>query len=288
MAEGGQPSQPKEEKADTFRDDASWEAEEQEIGARIRVLERKKKLAEMERTERQLMEDVANLSIVEPRERDDSRRRSRARSSSRRHSSPRQHRRRRRARRVSSSTSSERSTSKERRLRSKWSLRRHVEDGKDVKKLSPFEVIESTVNWVIATKETDGDNLVRLLKHIGYIACKAKSGTFIEKAHASYDRAVRRLAVDDGFQAFTAGNPDLALKYYSFEYMKKAGGGGVNSGAHGSPGRSKKLYVKEGKKPCFAFNKEEGCARDDRTCNFGHWCSRCGNKSHIRSKCNKD
>ena len=56
------------------------------------------------------------------------------------------------------------------------------------------------------------------------MAGKAKSGRFLDQAHASYDIAIRKLATKEDFNAFSAGNPELALKYYAFEYMKKASG----------------------------------------------------------------
>ena len=71
--------------------------EEPAIAGGIKELKRKKKLIELEHRERALKE---MLSL--------------------RHTS-------------SSSSSSDRTTSRERKARSKWSLRRHIEDRKDVK-----------------------------------------------------------------------------------------------------------------------------------------------------------
>ena len=51
---------------------------------------------------------------------------------------------------------------------------------------------------------------------------KAKSGRFTDQMHANYDVA-RKLAAKEGFEAFSAGNPELALKYV-FQYMRKPGG----------------------------------------------------------------
>ena len=48
---------------------------------------------------------------------------------------------------------------------------------------------------------------------------RAKSDRFTNTAHAQYDLAVRKLAIDDGFKAFTAGNPELSLKYYALEFF---------------------------------------------------------------------
>ena len=90
---------------------------------------------------------------------------------------------------------------------------------------------------------------------------KAKLGRLIDAANVNYDLAVRKLAVSDGYKAFTAGNPEQALKYYAFEYMKKP-----SSNISTRPGTAhQKLFVHDGKKPCFSHNKEEGCSRDEKT-----------------------
>ena len=112
-------------------------------------------------------------------------------------------------------------TKQQRRARSKWSVKRFMEERKDIKKMIPFELIEASCAWVVDKKDADEESLIGFIKHIGYMAGKAKSGRFVDAAHINYDLAVRKLAVSDGYKAFTAGNPELALKYYAFEYMKK-------------------------------------------------------------------
>ena len=56
------------------------------------------------------------------------------------------------------------------------------------------------------------------------MAGKAKSDRFMEKALANYDIAIRKLAATEGFEAFCVGNPELALNYYAFEYLRKPTG----------------------------------------------------------------
>ena len=87
-------------------------------------------------------------------------------------------------------------------------------------------------------------------------------------------------------EEFSTGNPELALKYYAFEYMSKPTG--VSGAGSKTQSDTKQLFIRDGKKPCFLFNKEEDNSRYDNTCNFGHLYSHCGSWSHIRDKCYKD
>ena len=73
---------------------------------------------------------------------------------------------------------------------------------------------------MIDSKDTSREDYRRFVRHIGYIAGRAKSDKFSNAAHAQYDLAVRKLALDDGFKAFTAGNSELSLKYYALEFLK--------------------------------------------------------------------
>ncbi len=290
----------KEEKLALEGDDTlpDLDVEEREALERVRVLERRKKILELNRREEELREEMSRLAVrpsrtsVQPGDR---------RSVSRGADGPRRSETRSRSvvssrdgagrrRRSSSSSSSEgRTPSRERRARSKWSLKRHVENRRDVKKLSPFELIEASCAWVLDTRDTDYDCLRKFIKHIGYMAGKAKSGIFLDKAHNLYDQSVRKLATSEGFNAFSAGNAEYSLKHYTYENMKKHAGSSGQRGAGGSyGGGGKNLFTRGGKKPCFSHNKEGGCSRDERTCGYGHWCSRCGSRSHTRLSCPKD
>ena len=109
---------------------------------------------------------------------------------------------------------------------------------------------------------------------------KAKSGRFMDTAHARYDVAIWKQAAKSGF---SRGNAEVSLIYYSLEYIKEK-----KAGYHKSGGGVGKVYTGDGKKPCFLYNKELGCTRDAKTCSYGHWCSRCGSRTHIRADCKKD
>ena len=56
-------------------------------------------------------------------------------------------------------------------------------------------------------------------QHIRYIAGKAKSDEFCYASHCKYDQAVHKLAVKEGFGAFSTGNQALALCHYTFESL---------------------------------------------------------------------
>ena len=80
-------------------------------------------------------------------------------------------------------------------------------------------------SWAADSKEADWEDLLRFIKDIGYISGKAKGSRFLDQAHINYDNVVRKLATVEGFGAFSAGNPEISLKYYAFEYLRKLTGG---------------------------------------------------------------
>ena len=184
------------------------DAEVEAICERICCLEKKKRLAALLRQQQEIEKEV-NSKSAEPT----SERSSRSKSPTRE--------RRRHRHWCHSLSSDERTPSRERRARSKWSVNKFKEERKDVKKKAPFELIEASCVWVVDRKDVDADSLIGFIKHICYIAGKAKSGRFVDAAHVNYDLAVRKLAFSDGFKAFSADNLEIALKYNAFEFMKK-------------------------------------------------------------------
>ena len=60
-----------------------------------------------------------------------------------------------------------------------------MEERKDVKKMTPFELIEASCAWVVDRRDIDAESLVRFIKHISYIAGKAKSGRFVDATHTT-------------------------------------------------------------------------------------------------------
>ena len=110
--------------------------------------------------------------------------------------------------------------SRERRLKSKWSIKKYLDNKKRLSQLSPFEVIEASCNWVLDSNALTINDCRQFIKYIGYIVGRAKSEKFTNAAHGNYELAVRKLAVDEVFSAFSAGNPVLSLRYYVLEYLK--------------------------------------------------------------------
>ena len=156
------------------------DAEDEAIRERIRSLEKKMRRAELLRCQKELEDEVRSSTVDTVKGR-----RSRSRSSAREHKRHRHHS-------SSSSSSGERTPSRERRASSKWSVKRFMEERKDVKKMTPFELIEASYSWVV--DDADEESLIGFIKHTGYMAGKAKSGRFVDAAHVNYDLAVRKLA----------------------------------------------------------------------------------------------
>lgn len=245
--------------------------EARRLAESIAEMEKEKQLAVLKARQAALAEEMAALRV-------DNGRRGRSRSAS---GERRRHRRRRYS---SSSSSGERTPSRERRIRSKWSLKRFTEDRKEVKKLNANEVIEATCAWLADKDNLCVEEVLGVVKHIGYMAGKAKADRYTDSAHARFDIAVRKRAAKHGFAAFSAENSEASLKYYALEYMKERKSGGAGKGG----GAAKQLFTRDGKRPCFGFNKEGGCSRDEKTCSYGHWCSKCGSRAHKRTSCYKD
>ena len=183
--------------------------------------------------------------------------------------------RERRRRRASDSRSGSRSAS--RRRRSKWSLKKFTVAGKDVKKMNCYELISSTMLWALEIRELSVGDCRALFEHISFISNRARNNDFTDTAHVDYVMAVRRSAEDKGFAAFSRANEGLSVMHYGAQSMRvknptyKPVSGGSSKGAAGH------------KRVCFAWNGDEGCARED--CRFGHFCQKCGSKSHKKGKC---
>lgn len=251
--------------------DGSLSAEEAQLKTEVDALEKKRRVAVLKKQRKLVEEELRALDVSEER--------GRSKSGHAR----RWHRRRR----SSSSSSGSRTPSSERRRQRKWTLKHHTVERKQVKKLNPHELVEATCAWFQDSNAYNDLNACHaMLNHIGYISCKAKHNNFTNNAHIAYDAGVRKLAQKQGFQAFAVGNSDLSLRHYAYENIRDIKKSTVTK--TGATNASNRLFTREGKKPCFAHNGEQGCSRDNSTCDYGHWCSRCGSRSHKRSKCRKD
>ena len=142
----------------------------------------------------------------------------------------------------------------------------------------------SDCNWfrTLDQPNVTVDDLKCFIKHITYISGKAKGDRFYDNAHVNYELEVRKLAEVQGFSAFTGGNAEIATQLYTIENLRPKHSKASNYNAQRSS-----VHVKDGKRPCYRWNKD-GCSKDETSCGFGHWCARCGAKSHNRIKCARD
>ena len=181
----------------------------------------------------------------------------------------------------SSNSSRERTPRRERRIKRKWAIHNYNEDKKDTSKLNPFELIESSCNWMIDQEDASSKDYIKFIQHISFISSKAKTYEFNDKAHIIYDRHIRKLCEKEGYDAFGAGNQGLALRFYSFENLRS------------------KTTINTARTPCSVITKDgythattltetlaAFCKKND--CNYRHWCSKCGSDGHTRQKCKKD
>lgn len=190
------------------------------------------------------------------------------------------HRSRTRRRRQTPSDSRSRSSSSTRRLRSKWSLRRYAALGKDVKKMNCYELVTASIRWVLDIQGVTVKDLRAFLEHICFMSSRARQNDFHDSTHVEYDKDVRKLAEVEGFAAFGSSNTGMGMFHYGMHNMRPKKP--VNSF------RKSNTYAKEGKPGCYRWNKEGGCSRTDENCNFGHWCLKCGSRSHKKINCTKD
>lgn len=252
--------------------------DEERLLKEVKMAERKSRMAALRARKAAA---VQGLEAAHGTERDDVRAGTssdRSRERTRKH-----HKRHRHRHRSSSSSSSSRTPTPERHRRSKWGLKKYTIDKKDVKKLNICELIEATCAWAVDQDSLDLPSAKGIFNHIAYMAGRAATDKFNDSAHVHYDLAIRKKAITEGFEAFKLGDSVYSIVHYSLENLKSKSAAKVK--AH--TGKSH-LFVKEGKRPCYRFNKETGCDRDEERCGYGHWCAKCGSKGHKRSKCHKD
>lgn len=192
--------------------------------------------------------------------------------------SRRRSRTRRRRRTLSDSRS--RSSSSTRRRRSKWSLRRYAVLGKELKKLNCYELVTASIRWCLDIEGLTVKDFRAFLEHICFMSSRARQNDFHDSTHIEYDKDIRKLAEVEGFAAFGTKNTGVGMFHYGMHNMRQRKSVGAV--------RKTSSYTKDGKLGCFKWNKEAGCSRTDEVCNFGHWCSKCGSKSHKKYNCAKD
>lgn len=180
-----------------------------------------------------------------------------------------------RRRRTSSSSSTSRSAS--RRRRSKWNLKRFTVGKRDVGKLNCYELLAATGKWALGIKEMGVKDYRVLLEHMVFLALRARTNEYFDSAHTDYDLSIRTLAEEIGFAAFSSANRGSSVLFYSALQIKgrKSGSGSYHSGRASS----------NTKRPCYAWNSDQGCSRGEDACRFAHVCAKCNGKGHKRQTC---
>lgn len=197
-------------------------------------------------------------------------------STSRRHTPRSRDRRRHRRRRGSSSSSSSRSAS--RRRKRKWALKKYVSEEKDLKKANCYELIGATAEWVLDKDNMSISDYKAMFEHVSFLTERAKLNEYYDKSHVDYDKAIRRLALREGFAAFGMANQRLSVRYYGSHHLRFKRSSNFRNGGPRNQGHG-------GKRVCYAWNGESGCPRSEQECRFGHYCSTCHSKGHKKSKC---
>lgn len=175
---------------------------------------------------------------------------------------------------------SDSSSSGSRRRRSKWSLKKHTIGRKDMRRLNAYELIGASIRWALAIEGLNKVDYKALLEHIEFLTVRAMHDDFKDSAHVEYDLAVRVVAETKGFGAFSKANTGMSVSFYGAQHMRPK-----SSKTTGKTKTNKGEYTKDGTRPCYKWNQEGGCARTDSDCNYGHWCAKCGAKSHKKTAC---
>ena len=121
------------------------------------------------------------------------------------------------------------------------------------------------------------------VNHVGYMLMQAEQGSFKTKAHIGYDRYVRETAETIGWEAFTAGNVNATLQYYSLANLTQSLAQASNKGK-ASKNSSKVFRNNNNKKACQGWNFGDGCT-SGASCNLFHSCSHCWSTDHAAKSC---
>lgn len=152
--------------------------------------------------------------------------------------------------------------------------------GKEVRKLNCYELITASIRWCLDIQGLTVKDFRALMEHVCFMASRAKQNDFQDSTHVDYDIDIRKLAEVEGFAAFGSRNTGLAMFHYGMHNMRQR--------KTSTSTRKTSNFTKDGKTGCYKWNKESGCGRLDDVCNFGHWCSKCGSKSHKKYNCGKN
>ena len=138
-----------------------------------------------------------------------------------------------------------------------------------MKKLNTYELIGVCVRWCLDIDTLSVKDYKAFLQNFNFISVHAMHDHFKDSAHIKYDYVVCRLA------GFVQENNGLSVVHYEAQNMhQKVGKSTYNS----ISGKKPFEYTKDGKKPCFKWNREFRCSRSEEECGYG--CAKCGSHIH--------
>ena len=151
-----------------------------------------------------------------------------------------------------------------------------------MKKLNAYELMAASTMWCLDIDDLTVTDYRAFLEHMHFIAVRAMNDDFKDAAHVAYDTSVRKLAEAHGFAAFAASGNGASVIHYGAQNMRQKKSVGSTAG------RKQTGHTQGGKRSCFLWNKEAGCSKSEDQCGYGHWCTKCGSKSHAKHKCSRD
>jgi hypothetical protein len=107
------------------------------------------------------------------------------------------------------------------------------------------------------------------------------------------DRKVRTRWGAQGAASFNEDRVDLVATIYNLTKVRaelnsaKGFNAGGRGGGGGGDGRDSERVLGDRNTggACWAFNREKGCFRPEKDCNFSHECGSCGSKAHGAHAC---
>ena len=145
--------------------------------------------------------------------------------------------------------------------------------------LNCYELIGATTLWILGIKEKSVSDCNAIFEHLNLLVNRAMHNDFLDAVHVDYDQSIRTLAETIGFEAFASQNQGGSIVHYSSQNMRPKKYPTVNMSG------LRKITGSAIRRACYAWNGEQGCARKEDECRFGHICAKCGGKGHKRPAC---
>ena len=72
---------------------------------------------------------------------------------------------------------------------------------KSVRRLNTYELIGTSIHWVLSVDSLDMHDVRAFLEHLEFISVTANHNDFVDSTHVEYNIAIRKLAESVGFEA---------------------------------------------------------------------------------------